>query len=85
MSILDVTGITWQEEMLFSIHNGTATLCAFLPTYGQLVKRVAKVVSRIGKRYGLSKPSSLQGLDDAKPQRIDPGPGTSKVELHLGY
>ncbi len=39
----------------------------------------------MGKRYGSSKPTSLQVLDDAKPQRIDPGPGTSNVELRLGY
>lgn len=81
----NVAGITWQEEMLFSIHNGIATLCACLPTYGHLVRRFAKIVSRIGKRYGLSKPASLQGLHDTKPQRIDPGAGTSNVEVHFGY
>lgn len=78
-------GITWQEEMLFSIHHGTATLCACLPTYGHLVKRVAKIVSRMGKRYGFSKASSLQGLADAKPKRTGPGSGTSNVDLNLDY
>ena len=71
--------------MLFSIHNGTATLCACLPTYGHLVKRVARVISRMGKRYGFSQPSSLQHLDGAKLQRTGPVSGTSNVELHLSY
>ena len=71
--------------MLFSIHNSTATLCACLPTYGHLVKRVARIVSRMGKRYGFSQPSRLQPLDNAKLQRTDPGSGTSNVELYLSY
>lgn len=83
--MLNVVGITWQEEMLFSIHNGIATLCACLPPYGHLIRRVAKTVSRIGKRDGFSKPASLQGLDDTKPLRIDPGLGTNNAEVPLGY
>ncbi len=49
------------------------------------MKRVARFVSRVGKRYGFSQSSSLQRLDDAKIQRTDPGSGTSNVELHLSY
>ena len=70
--------------MLFSIHNGIATLCACLPTYGHLVRRLAKTVS-VGKPYGFSKSSSLQGLNDTKPLRIDPGPRTSNVGLPSGH
>ena len=33
----------------------------------------------------LQNPSSLQGLNDTKPLRMDPGPGTSNVGLPLGH
>ena len=67
VTLMTVLDISLPEKMWFCIHLGTATVCACLPTYGNLVKRAAAIASSLQKRYGSSNP---QYLDVTKPRQL---------------
>ena len=67
VTLMTVLDISLPEMVWFSIHLGTATICACLSTYGNLVKRAAAIASSLHKRYGSSNP---RYLDVAKPRRL---------------